>query len=204
MKKFLFLFAGILIVASTFAQQAKKIVADKIIAVVGDRIILKSDITNSIADMARQGQNLPENAECSVLDQALLSKVLMMQAMKDSLPVSDDEIEAELDQRIRYFVNMYGTKDALETMAGKSVYQIKDDARESVRENKLAQAMQRKIVDGVKVTPAEVKSYFDRIRRIRFLILKQNSRSVRSLCIQKLPVTWKPMWWVNWLIISAR
>jgi peptidyl-prolyl cis-trans isomerase SurA len=163
MKKFLFLFAGILIVASTFAQQAKKIVADKIIAVVGDRIILKSDITNSIADMARQGQNLPENAECSILDQALLSKVLMMQAMKDSLPVSDDEIEAELDQRIRYFVNMYGTKDALETMAGKSVYQIKDDARESVRENKLAQAMQRKIVDGVKVTPAEVKSYFDRI-----------------------------------------
>jgi peptidyl-prolyl cis-trans isomerase SurA len=137
MKKSLFLFAGILIVASTFAQQAKKIVADKIIAVVGDRIILKSDITNSIADMARQGQNLPENAECSVLDQALLSKVLMMQAMKDSLPVSDDEIEAELDQRIRYFVNMYGTKDALETMAGKSVYQIKDDARESVRENKL-------------------------------------------------------------------
>lgn len=162
MKKLLFFFVAILFAAASFAQ-AKKIVADKIIAVVGDRIILKSEITNAIADLSRQGQQVPENAECSVLDQALVSKVLMMQALKDSLPVSDDEIEAELDQRVRYFVNQYGSKDALETMAGKSVYQIKDDARESVRENKLAQSMQRKIVDGVKVTPAEVKIYFDRV-----------------------------------------
>jgi peptidyl-prolyl cis-trans isomerase SurA len=162
MKKLISLCAAVLFAAVAFAQP-KKIVADKIIAVVGDRIILRSEITNAIADLTRQGQAVPENANCSMLDQALVSKVLMMQAMKDSLPVSDDEIEAELDQRIRYFVNMYGTKDALETMAGKSIYQIKDDARESVRENKLAQAMQRKIVDGVKVTPAEVKAYFERI-----------------------------------------
>ncbi|QEC57634.1 peptidylprolyl isomerase [Flavisolibacter ginsenosidimutans] len=147
-----------------FSQaQPQKVVADKIIAVVGDRIILKSDISNTIADMARQGAQVPENANCAVLDQALVSKVLMMQAMKDSLPVSDDEIEAELDQRVRYFVNQYGSKETVEQMAGKSIYQIKDDARESVKENKLAQAMQRKIVDGVKVTPAEVQAYFNRI-----------------------------------------
>jgi len=162
MKKLFFLFASTLTGLAAFAQP-QKVVADKIIAVVGDRIILKSDITNSIADMARQGMQVPENANCSVLDQALVSKVLMMQAIKDSLPISDEEIEAELDQRVRYFVNMYGTKEAVEQMAGKSIYQIKDDARESVRENKLAQSMQRKIVDGVKVTPAEVKAYFDKI-----------------------------------------
>lgn len=162
MKKLLLLTAAAFFAAAAFAQP-KKVVADKIIAVVGDRIILKSDITNSIADMSRQGMQVPENANCAVLDQALVSKVLMMQALKDSLPVSDDEIEAELDQRVRYFVNQYGSKEAVEQMAGKSIYQIKDDARESVRESKLAQAMQRKIVDGVKVTPAEVKAYFDRI-----------------------------------------
>lgn len=165
MKKIFFLSAAFAFSTALFAQQptqhSQKVVADKIIAVVGDRIILKSDITNSIADMTRQGQTAPEF--CSILDQALVSKVLMMQAIKDSLPVSDDEIEAELDQRIRYFVNQYGSKEALETMAGKSIYQIKDDARESVKENKLAQAMQKKIVDGVKVTPAEVKIYFDKI-----------------------------------------
>lgn len=162
MKKLFFFLLASFVALAAFAQQ-QKVVADKIIAVVGDRIILKSDITNAIADMSRQGVQVPENAQCSVLDQALVSKVLMMQALKDSLPVSDEEIEAELDQRVRYFVNMYGTKEAVEQMAGKSIYQIKDDARESVRENKLAQSMQRKIVDGVKVTPAEVQAYFNRI-----------------------------------------
>src|SRR5829696_1363666 len=146
---------------TTFAQQ-KKIVADKIVGIVGDKIILQSDIHNALADAARQGSTLPENAECSVLEQALVSKVLMLQAQKDSLPITDEEVEAELDQRVRYFINQYGTTEALESVAGKTVYQIKDDARESVKENKLAQAMQRKIVDIIRITPAEVKTYFDR------------------------------------------
>jgi peptidyl-prolyl cis-trans isomerase SurA len=162
MKKLIFLFATVFAGLTGFAQP-QKVVADKIIAVVGDRIILKSDITNAIADMARQGLQVPENANCMVLDQALVSKVLMMQAIKDSLPINDEEIEAELDQRVRYFVNQYGTKEVVEQMAGKSIYQIKDDARESVRENKLAQSMQRKIVDGVRVTPADVQAYFNKI-----------------------------------------
>jgi peptidyl-prolyl cis-trans isomerase SurA len=115
-----------------------------------------------MADAARQGSTLPENAECSILEQALVSKVLMLQAIKDSLPVGDDEVEAELDQRVRYFINQYGTQEALESVAQKTIYQIKDDARESVKESKLAQAMQRKIVDVVKITPTEVKAYFDR------------------------------------------
>jgi peptidyl-prolyl cis-trans isomerase SurA len=87
----------------------------------------------------------------------------MLQAQKDSLPVGEEEIEAELDQRIRYFINAYGTQEQLELVAGKSIYQIKDDARESVRENKMAQAMQRKIVDNIRITPTEVKAYFDKI-----------------------------------------
>lgn len=162
MKKLFFLLSMTAISVAAFAQP-QKVVADKIIAVVGDRIILKSDITNAIADMVRQGANVPENANCSVLDQALVSKVLMMQALKDSLPISDDEVEADLDNRVREFIRVYGSKEELERIAGKSIYQIKDDARESVKENKLAQSMQRKIVDGVKVTPAEVQAYFNRI-----------------------------------------
>ena len=97
------------------------------------------------------------------MEQALISKVLMLQAEKDSLPVTDEEVEAELDQRIRYFINQVGTQEALEEMAGKTIYQIKDDARESVKERKLAEAMQKKIVENVRITPNEVKAYFDRI-----------------------------------------
>ncbi|MDP4263529.1 MAG: peptidylprolyl isomerase [Bacteroidota bacterium] len=143
--------------------QPKKAVADKIIAVVGDRIILYSDIKNSISDLARQGVAIPDSAECQITEQAIVSKVLMLQAEKDSLPVTDEEIEAELDQKVRYYINQMGSQQALEDVAGKTVYQIKDDARESVRERKLAEAMQQKIVGGVKITPTEVRNFFERI-----------------------------------------
>ena len=161
MKKLVFLLFGFFL-AFVSSAQTKKIVADKIVGIVGDKIILLSDIQNAIADATRQGNAVPENAECSILEQALISKVLMLQAQKDSLPVTEEEIEAELDQRIRYFIQQYGTQEALEQIAGKTIYQIKDDARESVKENKLAQAMQRKIVDVVRITPTEVKAYLDR------------------------------------------
>jgi peptidyl-prolyl cis-trans isomerase SurA len=153
------LFAGIAIVQA----QPKKAVADKIVAVVGDRIILQSDIRNSIEDAKRQGSQVPDGAECILMEQALVSKVLMLQAEKDSLPVTDEEVEAELDQRVRYFINQVGSQQALEDYAGKTIYQIKDDARESVKERKLAEAMQQKIVSAVKITPTEVKNFFEKI-----------------------------------------
>ena len=153
----------LLLGAITAKAQPHKVVADKIVAVVGDRIILQSDIRNSIEDARRQGSTVPEGAECMLMEQAVISKVLMLQAEKDSLPVSDEDVEAELDQRVRHFINQVGSQQALEEYAGKTVYQIKDDARESVRENKLAMAMQQKIVSSVRITPAEVKVFFDRI-----------------------------------------
>ena len=150
-------------VSALVYAQPRKAVADKIVAVVGDRIILQSDIKNSIDDARRQGGEVPANAFCMLMDQALVSKVLMLQAEKDSLPVTDEEVEAELDQRVRYFIREVGSQQALEEYAGKTIYQIKDDARESVKERKLADAMQQKIVSSVKITPTEVKTYFDRI-----------------------------------------
>ena len=167
MKRYLLLSFSVLSVLGLFAQaggtEAKKIVADKIAAVVGDRIIMYSDIKNTIADYVRQGAQIPEDAECQILDQAILSKVLMQQAEKDSLPVTDEEVEADLELRVREFIRMYGKKETVEELAGKSIYQIKEDARESVREKKLAEAEQKKIVDNIKITPAEVKVFFDRV-----------------------------------------
>ncbi len=151
-------------VFSLLAQsQSAKVVADKISAVVGDKIILQSDIKNSILDIVRQGGTVPDNAECVIMEQALISKVLMLQAQKDSLPVTEEEIEANLDNRIRRFINMYGTQQALEEIAGKTIYQIKDDSREAIREQMLAEAMQRKIVENVRITPNEVKAFFEKI-----------------------------------------
>jgi peptidyl-prolyl cis-trans isomerase SurA len=154
---------GLLGVSLISFAQPKKVVTDKVTAIVGDRIILLSDIKNSLADIARQGGTIPENGECILTEQAIISKVMMLQAMKDSLPVTDEEVEADLDNRIRTYINQFGSQEALEEVAGKTIYQIKDDARESVKEQKFAQAMQRKIVENVRITPIEVKAYFDKI-----------------------------------------
>jgi peptidyl-prolyl cis-trans isomerase SurA len=164
MKRYLLISLSLVSFFALSAQtEAKKIIADKIAAVVGDRIIMYSDIKNTIADYARQGAQIPEDAECQILDQAILSKVLMQQAEKDSLPVTDEEVDAELELRVREFIRMYGKKEVVEQMAGKSIYQIKEDARESVREKKLAEAEQKKIVDNIKITPAEVEVFFNRV-----------------------------------------
>lgn len=162
MKK-LFSIGLFLLGISAAKAQSAKVVADKIMGIVGDRIILYSDIQNAIADAVRNGTPVPDNAHCVLLEQALVSKVLMLQAEKDSLPVTDDEVEADLDNRIRRYINAYGSQEALEEIAGKSIYQIKEDARAVVKEQKLAEAMQKKIVENVHITPNEVKAYYDRI-----------------------------------------
>lgn len=162
MKKYLSLVAFCLMVLGGFSQQ-HKVVADKIVGIVGDKIILKSDITNAIIDIQRQGGQLPPDAECFILEQQLTLKALVLQADKDSLFVPDEELEALLDNQIRGFVNQYGSKEALEEIAGRTIYQIKEDFRLSFRERKQAEKMRDKIVETVKITPQEVKAYFDKI-----------------------------------------
>src|SRR4026207_564368 len=96
-KNILTVFSFLFLITLSVYSQPQKVVADKVMAVVGDRPILYSDIINSILDAKRQGAEVPENAECTLLEQALISKVLMLQAEKDSLPVTDEEVEAELE-----------------------------------------------------------------------------------------------------------
>lgn len=145
------------------ASQTKRVIADKIIAVIGDKIVLKSDIDNSLADMQRQGIELPPNAFCLSLEQAMGIKALVLQAEKDSLPITDEEIEIDIDNRIRNYINQLGSKDELERVAGKSVYQMKEDFKDPIRDQKLAQAMRNKVVGDIRITPKEVQEYFNKI-----------------------------------------
>ena len=166
MKKYLlFLVASFGFVSGSVAQnsQPKKIIADKIVAVVGDKVILKSDIDNSIIDMQRQNIEVPENGRCMMLEQAMGIKALVLQAQKDSLPVTDEEVETIIDNRIRGFIAQFGSKDELEKVAGKTIYQLKEDFREPIRDQELAKAMRIKVVENVRITPKEVNEYFKKI-----------------------------------------
>ena len=161
MKKYFFFL--VILLAAGFAGRSQKVVADKILAIVGDKIILKSEIANEIADLQRNGQELPEDAHCAILEQALAMKALVMQAEKDSLVVSDEELEALLDNQVRGFIQRFGSKEAVEQVAGRTIYQLKEDFRQPFKERKLAEQMRNKIVANIKITPNEVKAYYDKI-----------------------------------------
>jgi peptidyl-prolyl cis-trans isomerase SurA len=164
MKKIIF---SVILFSSAFFSsanaQAKKVIADKIVAQVGDKIILHSDIINAIADYKRQGQELPVDANCAFLQGQLIQKALVLQAEKDSIPISDDELDAKLDNQVRGFIREYGSKEVLEEVAGRTVYQIKEDFKQVFRERELADKMRSKILENTKVTPTEVRAYWDKI-----------------------------------------
>lgn len=154
----------VLMSAALFTEaQSAKVLADKIVGILGDKVILRSDLQNYIDDIQRRGGEVPENAECVLIEKMLMDKALVLQAEKDSLPISEDEIEAELDQRIRYFIMEFGGKEAVEQVAGRTIFQMKEDFRPSVKERRLADAMRAKIVENVRITPQEVKAYYDKI-----------------------------------------
>jgi peptidyl-prolyl cis-trans isomerase SurA len=171
MKRIIF-FSVLAIAGITAFAQPQKVVADKVVGIVGDKIILKSEITNEMLDRQRRNEALPENAECAVMESALTMKALVLQAEKDSLQVGEDELESLLDNQVRGFVQAYGSKEALEQIAGRTVYQIKEDFRIPFRERKLAEMMRAKIVEGIKITPNEVKAYFDKIPKDSLVFLE--------------------------------
>ncbi len=161
MKKVLTVIAVVVAVAAQ--AQVKKITADKIIGVVGDRIVLKSDIDNQINDAKSKDYELPPDASCFLMQQLIINKMLAIQAEKDSLPVSEEEIEADVDNRIRYFIQQYGSKEVIEQITGKTIYQFREEMRDPIKESKLAAAMRNKIVENVKITPTEVYAFFNKI-----------------------------------------
>ena len=199
-KYFLFFITTFGLLTASFAQtsQPKAIVADKIVAVVGDKIILKSDIDNSIIDMQRQGIAAPANARCQVLEQAMGIKALVLQAEKDSLPVTDEEVETIIDNKIRGFIAQFGSKDELEKIAGKSVYQLKEDFKDPIRDQKMAEAMRNKVVENVRITPKEVNEYFNKIPKDSLFLYESEleisqiisfpkaHRDAEEYCIQQL------------------
>jgi len=146
--------------------QVKKVLADKIIATVGDKFILKSDVENAIGDYKRQSQgqenvNIP--SECQVVEGQLIRKALVLQALIDSIIVTEEEVEVAMESRVRNFIQQFGSKEVLEEVAGRTVFQLKEDFRILIKEQKLADEMQSKIVEKIKITPTEVKNYYEKI-----------------------------------------
>ena len=144
------------------SQEPSKII-DKIIAQVGDQIILLSDIETQKQLAIQAGVEATKITECSILEQLLTDELLLDQALLDSLEVSNEQVDAEMENRLRLLDEKFGNRDKLEAFYGESTSQIKEKFRTQIRNKILAQEMERKIISDVNVTPKDVASFFKTI-----------------------------------------
>ena len=138
-------------------------VLDKIAGVVGSSIILQSDIELKYAEYLAQGNQPDQGIKCQILQSLLTQKLLAQQAVIDSVDVKDDEVDGDVDRRMRGMIQRAGGQDRLEQFLGRSVIQYKDEIRPDIRESLIAQKMQQKITSNVNTTPADVERFYKAI-----------------------------------------
>ncbi|WP_374950794.1 peptidylprolyl isomerase [Mucilaginibacter sp.] len=160
MKKLGLSLLNILLILSVAHAQEKRTI-DKIAAVVGASVILQSDIELEYAQYLVSGQQPNPAFKCVILQNKLTQKLLAQQAIIDSVTVKDEEVDADIERRMRQFMARAGGQDKLESFLGRSVIQYKDELRPDIREGLIAQRMRQKITEKVNTTPQDVKNYFE-------------------------------------------
>lgn len=163
MKKYLFLF---FILCSFVAVNAQRNIIDKVVAVVGDQSIYKSDIEINILQGKNQGVISDiENYKISVLENLLVRKLLLAQAKVDSIAVTDAEVERAVSGQIDNMISQIGSKERLEAYLGKKVDNIMSEWTPIIRERLITENMQQHIVKKIRITPSDIKMFYRRLSK---------------------------------------
>jgi peptidyl-prolyl cis-trans isomerase SurA len=144
------------------AQEAENII-DEIIWVVGDEAILRSEVENERKRMLYQGEKIDGDPYGVIPEQMAIQKLFINQAIIDSIEVSDDQVEAQVDAQMNMFIAQIGSKEKLEEYLEKPISQLRSEWRTGIRNNGIMQQMQQKLVEDVTITPSEVRLYFERL-----------------------------------------
>ncbi len=152
------------VVQDSVKSQGKKQKIDGIIATVGDYIILDSDIDKSFLEMSCQGNSIKDITRCQMLGKLMEDKLYAHQAIQDSIVVKDEDIKKMMDDRINYMTEQIGSIEKMVQYYKKnSLDEFKTYFYDILKENKLTEEMQTKIIDAVEVTPEEVRTFFKTI-----------------------------------------
>ena len=149
----------LILVTFNFTLLAQSV--DKIEAVLGDEIILTSEIESQYLQYLSQGNTKSSEIRCQIIEDLLFQKLLINQAKLDSLVVSDEEVEIEINKRLTYFEGQLGSIEKVEDYFGKSKAEIELELSKVIKEQFLAQRMQTQLTSSIKVTPVEVKDAYD-------------------------------------------
>lgn len=135
-------------------------VADEVVWVVGDEAILMSDVEMLRAQLEAEGQNIEGNPDCRLPEQIAVQKLFLHQADLDSIEVTEAEVAQGVEQQINYWISMVGSKEKLEEYRKISMTQIRQSLHDDFKNNQLVQRMREKLVEDIKVSPAEVRKFF--------------------------------------------
>jgi peptidyl-prolyl cis-trans isomerase SurA len=153
----------ILLTATTNYAQEKEIIVDRIIVKVDNYIVLKSDLERTYLEYLSQGEVNSGSLRCKALENLVINKMLVAKAEIDSIVVSDGAVQNNLDQRMSYMISQIGSPKEIEAYYGKSLEQIEAELFDQVKEQQIIEEMQRTITADIKVTPSEVKQFFNSI-----------------------------------------
>ncbi len=138
---------------------------ESIAALVGDEPILESQVSQQYAYLKQTGVVDDGGLYCEVLEQFIIQRLLLVRARLDSLKVTDEQVERELERRLQILTAQLGSPEAIVEIYGKPIPILKQELRNEVRNQILAEEMRQKITADIKVTPKEVRDFFESIPR---------------------------------------
>ena len=154
-------FAAVALTAS--AQKYSDGVVDKTIAVVGNEMIMISDLEEEVAMMRAYGMMSDKKGRCEILEEMMASKLFLMQARIDSLAVNNDMVEGELSNRLDMLKTNLGGEEEVVKQFGKPIYKLRQEWREAIEDQTLTQQMQQEIASKIpELTPYDVQQYVDK------------------------------------------
>lgn len=153
----------ILLANATFIYSQNYKVIDQVVWVVGDEPILYSDIENEIQRRKYEKTPIEGDPYCTIPEQIALQKLFIAGAKLDSLTVSEASVEQQVDGRIKYFISQIGSKEKIEEYFNKPMSKIKEEMSNTVRDQLLMQQMQQHIVSSVRISPQDVKRFYDKM-----------------------------------------
>lgn len=137
---------------------------DGVIATVGDYNVLDSDIDKSFLEITSQGGSVAGITRCQMLGKLMEDRLYAHQAIQDSIIVTDDEVKGKMEEQLSYMVEQLGSMDKVVKYFKKSNEEdFRTDLFEIIKMNRLTSEMQKKIVDGVEITPEEVRNFYKKI-----------------------------------------
>ena len=146
---------------STLSAQKYDGIIDKTVALVGNSMILLSQIESEVQMMQCQGYVSDRNLRCEVLENMMVSKLFYTQAQLDSLAVNPDMVDAALEDRVNNILSQLGGEEQVEKYFGKPLHKLRQEWRETFMEQNLAQEMQREVAGKItEVTPKEVQQFY--------------------------------------------